>query len=101
MGNAGTLFDKARREAFRDRLWSFYEYVLDKEDLSSGELDILKRSRSTQNSSVTPSEEVQTIEEAQSDVHDLLLSVTMQLFEDTLAVLSLGKMCKRHGHTYE
>ena len=27
LGNAGTLFEKARRATFRDRLWSFNEYV--------------------------------------------------------------------------
>ena len=28
LGNAGTLFEKARRETFRDRLWSFHAHVL-------------------------------------------------------------------------
>ena len=27
LGDAGTLFDKAGRETFRDRLWSFNAYV--------------------------------------------------------------------------
>ena len=27
LGNASTLFDEARREALRDRLWSFCAYV--------------------------------------------------------------------------
>ena len=45
--------------------------------------------------------EVQTNEEAQEYVCDLDLFVTVQLLEDTLAVLSLGKLCEEHGHTYE
>ena len=34
-------------------------------------------------------------------VHDLHIFVTVQLFEDTPAVLSLGKLCKVHGYTFE
>ena len=32
---------------------------------------------------------------------DLDLFVTVQLLEDTLAVLPLGKLCEEHGYTYE
>ena len=32
--------------------------------------------------------------------HDLDLFVTVQLLEDTPAVLSLGKFCEEHGYTY-
>ena len=45
--------------------------------------------------------EVQTSEEAQVFVHDLDLFVTVQLLEDTRAVLSSGKLCDEHGYTYE
>ena len=33
--------------------------------------------------------------------HDLDLFVTVQLLEETPAVLSLGKLCKDHGYYYE
>ena len=45
--------------------------------------------------------EVQTNEEAQVYVYDLDLFVTVQLLEDTPAVLSLGKLCEEHGFTSE
>ena len=34
-------------------------------------------------------------------VHDLNQFVIVQLLEETLAVLSLGKLCKDHGYSYE
>ena len=34
-------------------------------------------------------------------VHDLNQFVTVQLLEETTAVLSLGKLCKDHGYSYE
>ena len=34
-------------------------------------------------------------------VHDLNLFVTVQLLEETPAVLSLGKFCEDHGYSYE
>ena len=33
--------------------------------------------------------------------HDLNLFVTVQLLEETPAVLSLGKLCEDHGYSYE
>ena len=50
---------------------------------------------------VTASGEVQTNEEAQVSVHELDLFVTVQILDDTLAVLSLGKLCDEHGFSYE
>ena len=50
---------------------------------------------------VTANGGVQTNEEAQVYGYDLDLSVTVQLLEDTPAVLSLGKLCEEHGKTYE
>ena len=41
---------------------------------------------------LTANGEVHTNEEAQVYVHDLNLFVTLQLFEETLAVLSRGKL---------
>ena len=46
---------------------------------------------------VTTNGEVQTNEEAQEYVHDLDLFVTVQLLEDTLAVLSLASSAKSTG----
>ena len=45
--------------------------------------------------------EVQTNEETTVYVHDLDPFVTVQLLEDTLAVLSLGNLCEEHGYIYE
>ena len=50
---------------------------------------------------VTANGEVQTNEEAQVDVHDLGLFATVQLLEETPAVLSLGKLCEEHRYSYE
>ena len=41
-----------------------------------------------------------TKEEATVYVRELDLFVTVMLLEDTLAVLSLGKLCENHGYTY-
>ena len=51
--------------------------------------------------SVDSNGEVHTHEEAQVFVHDFNQFVIVQLFEETLAVLSLGKLCKDHGYSYE
>ena len=45
--------------------------------------------------------EVHTHEEAQAFVHDPNLFVTVQLLEETPAVLSLGKLWEDHGHAHE
>ena len=66
----------------------------------SYELDTLRRSRNA-STVVTANGEVQTIEEAQVCVHDLDLFVTVQLLDDTPAVLSLGKLGSEHGYSYE
>ena len=57
-------------------------HMLSKKDLSSGELDTLKRSRPPM-TLVRANEEVKTNEEAQVCVHDLHIFVTVQLVEDT------------------
>ena len=58
-----------------------------KKDLSSEEMETLRRSRNT--TSVVPADgEVQISEEAQVYVHDLDLVVTVQLLDDTPSVLS-------------
>ena len=50
---------------------------------------------------VTANGEVQTNEEAQVYVHDLDLFVTVQIFNDTPAIPSLGKLCAEHGYSCE
>ena len=75
-------------------------HMLSKKDLRSDEMDTLRRSR-TPATVVTANGEVQTNEEAQVHVHHLNLFVTVQLLEETPAVLSLGKLCSEHGCSYE
>ena len=69
-----------------------------KTDLSSDELETL-RSR-TRTVVVTADGQVQTNEEAQVCVGDHGLFVTVQLLEGTLAVLSLGKLCRKVSKTH-
>ena len=75
-------------------------HMMSKKDLSSDELDTLRRSRNP-TTVTTAKGKVQTNEEAQVSVHDLNLFVTVQLLEETLAVLSLGKPCEDHGYSNE
>ena len=75
-------------------------HMLSKKGLRSDEMDTLRRSRNPF-TVVTANGEVQTNEEAQVYVHDLDLFVTVQLLEETQAVLSLGKLCSEHGCSYE
>ena len=74
-------------------------HMLNKNDLSSGELETLRRFRNPR-TVVTANGEVQMKEEASVYVHDLNLFVTVQLLEDTLA-LSSGKLCEEHEYTCE
>ena len=46
---------------------------------------------------LTANGEVHAHEEAQVFVHDLNQFITVQLLEETTAVLSLGRLCKDHG----
>ena len=75
-------------------------HMMCKKELNSGEMDTVKRFR-TPKVVLTANGEVQTHEEAQVFVHDLNLFVTVQLLDQTPAVLSLGKLCKDHGYSYE
>ena len=63
-------------------------------------METLRRSR-TSTVVVKANGVVQTKKEAQVYVHDLGLFVTVQLGEDTLAVLSPGKLCEEQGYSYE
>ena len=91
-----------RKDQRSENSWSTPEHqcTLSKKDVSSDELETLERSRNP-TTVVTATGEVQTNEEARVYVYDLDLFVSVQLFEDTPAVLSLGKLCEEHGYTYE
>ena len=75
-------------------------HIVSKKKKSSEEMDTLRRFR-TSIVVLTAKGEVHTHEEAQVFAHDLNLFVTVQLLEDTPAVLSLGKLCEDHGYSYE
>ena len=72
-------------------------YMLRKKDLNSAVLETVKVSKSP-TKVVTANGEVLTKEEATVCVKELDLFVAVKLLEDTLAVLSLGKLCEDHGH---
>ena len=98
-----------RMPAFTSKIPEEREFVVDsrasthmpsKKVLSSNELDT---SGTSTNSTVvgTTNGKVQTNEEAQVFVHDLKFFVTVQLHEESPAVLSQGKLCEKHGFSYE
>ena len=76
-------------------------HMMRTKDLSSHELDTLRKSRNPHTVVLTANGEVHTKEEAQVFVHDLNPLVTLQFFEETPAVPSLGKLCEDHGYPYE
>ena len=67
-------------------------HMLSREDLNSAELETVRVSRNP-TTVFTANGAVQTKEEATAYVNDLDLFVTVQILEDTPAVLSLGKLC--------
>ena len=73
-------------------------HMLSKNELSSEEMDTGRRCKNPP-VVLTASGEVHTHEEAQVFVQDLNQFVTVQLFEETPAVLSLGKLCNDHGYS--
>ena len=75
-------------------------HMLSKKDLSSEELETLWGSR-TSTMVVTANGEVETNDEAQVHLYDHDLFITVQLLEDTPAVLSLGKLCEENGYSHE
>ena len=84
-GNVGAHFKIARGKRIRDGFQSFDVHA-EQKDLSSEELETLRRSR-THTVVVTANGEVQTNAEVQMHVHDLDLFVTVQLPEDTPTVV--------------
>ena len=75
-------------------------HMMSKKELSSKEMGTTKRSR-TPTVVLTANGEVHTHEEAKVLIRDLNQFVTVQLLEETPAVLSLGKLCKDHGYSNE
>ena len=70
-------------------------HTMSEKDLSSDELDTLRRSRTPPCGTYSQWRSAYN-EEAQVFALDLHLFVTVQLLEETLAVLSLGKLCEDH-----
>ena len=75
-------------------------HIISKKDLNSAEMDTLTKSCSP-TTVITADGEVQTYEEATVYVKELDTFLTMKVLEDTPAVLSLGKLCDEHGHSFE
>ena len=75
-------------------------HMISEEDLNSAEMDTLTKSCSL-TIVITANGEVQTREEATVYVKELDIFMTMKVLEDTPAVLSLGKLCDKHGYSYE
>ena len=74
-------------------------HMVSSKDLNSAELETVRVSKSpttvvTANGEV-PTKEVATVYDRESD-----LFVTVMLLEDTLTLLSLGKLCEDHGFSY-
>ena len=75
-------------------------HMLSRKDQNSAELDTIRVSRNP-TKVMTAIGEVQTNEEATVYVYDLNLFVTVQILEDTPAVLPVGKLCEDHGYSNE
>ena len=75
-------------------------HMISKKDLSDAEMDTLTKSCSP-TIVITPNGEVQTHEEATAYVKELDIFLTMKVFENTPAGLSLGKLCDENGYPYE
>ena len=75
-------------------------HMISKKDLNDAEMDTLTKSCSP-TIVITANEEVQTHEEAMVYVKELDIFLTMKVFENTPAVLSLGKLCDENGYSYE
>ena len=74
-------------------------HMVSKRDLNSAELETMRTSKSP-TTVMTANGEARTNKEATVYVKQLDLFVTVVLLEETLAVLSLVKLCEDHGYTY-
>ena len=75
-------------------------HMISKKDLSDAEMDTLTKLCSP-TIVITANGEVQTHEEATVYVKELDMFLTMQVLEDTPAVLWLGKLCDEKEYSYE
>ena len=75
-------------------------HMISKKDLSDAEMDILTKSCSC-TIVITANGKVQTHEEAIVYVKELDIFLTVEVLENTPAVLSLGKLCDENGYSYE
>ena len=75
-------------------------HMISKKDLSGAEMDILTKSCSP-TIVITANGEVQTHEQSIVYVKELYIFLTMKVFDNTPAVLSLGKLCDENGCSYE
>ena len=98
LGNAGTLFEEIRGERICGTFRSINAHAEQKRfELSRTGNPSKSRNTTTV---ITANGEVQTREEAPAYVHDRELFVTVQILDDTPAVLSSGKPCEEHGNTH-
>ena len=75
-------------------------HIISKKNFTQEELDTVRISRS-RTTVITANASIDTNEEATAFVKYLYMFVTVQLFEDTRALLSLGKPCKENGYSNE
>ena len=75
-------------------------HMMSKMELTSKELEPVKVSR-LPTTVISANGSIDTAEEDTVYVKDLDMSVTVQLLEDTPAVLFLGKFCEESGYSYE
>ena len=73
--------------------------MVSKKDLNKAELETVRISKPTM--AMTANDEVPAKEEATVYIRELDLFVTVRLLENTLAVLSLGKLCEEFGYSYQ
>ena len=74
-------------------------HMISKKDLRDAEMDTLTKSCSP-TIVITANGEVQTHEEATVYVKELDIFLTIEVLENTPAVLSLGKLCDENGYSY-
>ena len=75
-------------------------HMISKKGLSKAEMDTLTKSCSP-TIVITANGAVQTHEKAIVNVKEFDVFLTLKVLDNTLAMLSLGKLCGEHGYSYE
>ena len=75
-------------------------HMISEKILNSAEMEFVTTSRSP-TTIKTANDKVQTHEKTTVYVKELDMFLTVKVFENKSAVLSLGKVCDAHGHSYE